>query len=206
MFEQCPDAICILDPETKKFTDFNTVAHTRLGYTRDEFTALTLFEIIDGFSPERFAEYNRLLDEKGSATFEFRDRTKTGEFRDVLVSIRRLVLDARLMAECVLKDITEWKRMEAALRESEKKYRTLFEASKDAIMVSDNTGRILDINHPGGTLRLPEELLTLDQSNFTAIRKTKRLWQKLLDEEIGAIMKWNRKDGDKSSFNSPCRS
>jgi PAS domain S-box-containing protein len=202
IFEQCPDAIGILDPETMKFADFNTVAHTRLGYTRDEFAALTLFDIIEGFSPEKLAEDVRILDEKGSATFELRDRTKTGELRDVLVSVRRLVLNGRLMSQSVVKDITESKRMEGALRESEKKYRTLFEASKDAILVSDNTGRILDVNQSGVELfgYKKEEFLALDPVKlYCNPEDRKRLWQKLLDEGLVSDyeVEMNRKDGEK---------
>ena len=202
IFEQCPDAIDILDPETMKFADFNTVAHTRLGYTRDEYAALALFDIIEGFSPEKFAEDVRILDEKGSATFEFRDRTKTGELRDALVSVRRLVLNGRLMSQSVVKDITEWKRMEAALRESEKKYRTLFEASKDAILIYDNMGRILDVNRSGVELfgYTKEELLSLDPVKlYCNPEDGKWLWQKLLDEGLVSDyeVEMNRKDGDK---------
>ncbi len=202
IFEQCPDAIGILDPESMKFADFNTVAHTRLGYTREEFAALTIFDIIDGFLPDKFANDARILEEKGSATFELRDRTKTGELRDVLVSVRRLVLNGRVMTQSVIKDITDLKKMEAALRESEKKYRTLFEASKDAILVSDNTGRILDINQSGVELfgYTKEEFLSLGPVElYCNPEDRKRLWQKLLDEGLVSDyeVEMNRRDGEK---------
>ena len=45
-----------------------------------------------------------------------------------------------------LQDITERKRTEEALRESEEKYRVLFETAKDAIFLSDETGRFIDVN------------------------------------------------------------
>jgi PAS domain S-box-containing protein len=202
IFEQCPDAIGILDPETMKFADFNTVAHNRLGYTREEFAALTIFDVIDGFSPEHFAESTRILNEKESATFEIRDRTKTGELRDVLVSVRRLILDGRTMSQSVVKDITESKRMEDALRQSEKKYRTLFEASKDTVLVSDITGRILDVNQAGVELfgYTKEELVELDPVRlYCNPEDRKRLWRRLLDE--GSVdeheVEMNRKDGER---------
>jgi PAS domain S-box-containing protein len=45
-----------------------------------------------------------------------------------------------------LRDITERKSTEEALRESEKKYRVLFETAKDAIFLSDEAGTFVDVN------------------------------------------------------------
>jgi PAS domain S-box-containing protein len=51
-----------------------------------------------------------------------------------------------LSLEGFITDINERHQAEEALRESEKRFRTLFEQSPDAIFVEDNHGRVLDAN------------------------------------------------------------
>ena len=80
----------------------------------------------------------------------------------------------------------DWKRKKAdlqALLQQEKKYRTLFEESKDTIFISDTSKRILDINRAGNELfgYTNEELLSLDPAKlYYHSEDRKRMWQKLL--------------------------
>jgi len=62
--------------------------------------------------------------------------------------ISTIVLDDTGAPVCrsVVTDITDRKQMEETLRESEKKYRLLFESSGEAVFVSDENGRILAVN------------------------------------------------------------
>jgi two-component system cell cycle sensor histidine kinase/response regulator CckA len=61
-------------------------------------------------------------------------------------------------------DITEKKRIKGALLESEKRYRELFEESKDTAFIVDARGKLVDINPAGSELLgyTKEELLVLD--------------------------------------------
>lgn len=63
------------------------------------------------------------------------------------------------------RDITDARRSEQAVRESEEKYRALFEESRDVVFISTPEGKFVDINRAGLELfgaASREELLTLD--------------------------------------------
>lgn len=71
---------------------------------------------------------------------------------------------------CVDRDITERKRAEALLRQSEKRYRSLFEESRDVVYITTPEGRIVDMNPAGIELlgySSKEELLEVNVSRDT---------------------------------------
>ncbi|MFH1028038.1 MAG: PAS domain S-box protein [Pseudomonadota bacterium] len=74
-------------------------------------------------------------------------------------------------------DITERKMTKGALMESEKRYRELFEESKDTVFIINTSGRLVDINPAGSELLgyTKEELFAMDFVRSLHINKKARL-------------------------------
>ena len=71
---------------------------------------------------------------------------RDGTIRHLQVFRREVFWDGKRRYQTLFNDISEQKKTELALRESEEKYRTIFESVNDIILVMDTGGRILDVN------------------------------------------------------------
>lgn len=119
IFEQAADGIALVDPATLRIVEFNDQAHLSLGYTREAFAALTVPDIEAVETPAEVARHTRRVVETGEAVFETRHRTRQGELRDVLIHVRPITLAERTYLVSVWQDVTQRKRAERALRDSE---------------------------------------------------------------------------------------
>jgi len=142
MFEQSPDGILIIDPDTKRFLEFNTAAHQQLEYSREEFAQLTIadLEVLET-EEETEARIAGVL-RNGKADFETLQRTKNGEVRNIHVSAQVLDIQGHPGYHCVWRDITEQKRAEISLRESEARMRAITDSAREAIIIIDQEGLV----------------------------------------------------------------
>ncbi|MFQ5743222.1 MAG: PAS domain S-box protein [Acidobacteriota bacterium] len=99
--------------------------------------------------PERREEENRLLaDHHTVRNFEFQIRRIDGEIRTVRDAVygRRDDRGKVIAYHGILVDVTEEKRAEEALRETEEKYRAIFENAQDVVYQTDIDGHITAIS------------------------------------------------------------
>jgi PAS domain S-box-containing protein len=127
LFEQSPDAIMIVDPETTLPIVFNDVLLRLLGYSREAFAKLPVsdYEVLE--SPEEVEAHAQKILRQGHDTFETKLRTKTGAVRDVLVNIQKIELSGRVVFHNIIRDITEQKQAEKILKQSEERLRAQYE-------------------------------------------------------------------------------
>lgn len=107
--------IVLIDAETLRFAEFNDAACQSIGYTREEFSLLTLRDIQ---SPKRIAEFDGRLREImacGEAAFESLRLCKDGSEHDVWVTVKRLRLNDHDYLSSIWADITEQKEIQRVL-------------------------------------------------------------------------------------------
>ncbi len=142
LFEESLDAIYITTVEGK-FVAVNRSALELFGYTLEEMigmNAAALYANVD--DRQRFQEAIRT---SGSVSgFEVTLLRKNGNQRHcLLTSSQRYDSEGRAVGyQGIIRDITDQKKGEQALRESEEKFRAITGTATDAIILMDNTGLI----------------------------------------------------------------
>jgi PAS domain S-box-containing protein len=117
LFEQAPDGVLIVDPETAAIIEFNEAAHRQLGYSRDEYSGLSIPDIEAAEHHEETKARIEHILRTGRDDFETRHRTKSGEVRNVSVTVQKIELSGREVLHSIFRDITELKRAEASIRQ-----------------------------------------------------------------------------------------
>jgi PAS domain S-box-containing protein len=111
----------------------NDAACRTLGYSREELIGMSIPDIDPCHPTEVFARHWRDLRENGSVTMESFHRAKDGRVYPVEIRANHVVFDGREYNCAFATDISERKRAEDALRESEEKFRVLAETTPAAI-------------------------------------------------------------------------
>ena len=173
VFQSSPAPMCIVDVDKNAcFLEVNDAFERITGYRRDEIIGHTSTEL-GLYEDSRDLEESRrlLLTEGGYRNLEIRFRNKNGDVIIGLISAEQIELDGNLCAISVAIDVTEQRRTEQALRESEELYRQLFDVESDAILVVDQeSGRLLAANAAATVLYgySREELLSMNRIDLSA--------------------------------------
>jgi PAS domain S-box-containing protein len=94
-------------------------------------------------------DWSQLIDEissKGGINFETENIRKDNTHVPVEICASLFKMEGKPVMLALIQDITERKKAEKKLKESEQKYRGLFESTTDGIIVLDARGEISDVN------------------------------------------------------------
>jgi len=146
LFDHSPDGILIVDPATTRFLDFNETACRQHGYSREEFSQLSVFDVEVDETPEEIQLHIEYVIQRGISDFETRHRTKQGEIINLHATAQYTEVLGKPVYYCIIRDITERKRMQTALRESEKRLADIIDFLPDATFVIDLSGKVIAWN------------------------------------------------------------
>ena len=171
LFDNAQDTIYVHDLNGT-YISANRAAEKLVGYTREEILGKN---ILDFMAPE-YAELirtslNSKLVDKGPTTYEIEILAKGGQRVPVEVSSRLIYEKGTAVGvQGMARDITERKRAEEALRESEERYRDLFDNAQDTIYVHDLNGTYISANRAAQKLvgYTREEILGKNILDFMA--------------------------------------
>lgn len=158
------------------FIIFNRRLQEITGYTMEEINKQDLAVLIYPDVADRqeaISRLNEITTENKNSDVETKIRTKDGLERIVSVSTSLIKYKGNEMFLSIWRDITERKHLESALKDSEVRFRRLFETAQDGILILDaDTGQIREVN--------PFLMNMLDYSREEFLGK--KLW------EVGAFI------------------
>lgn len=149
LVEQSSDGIILVDPETKQILEANPAYQRLLGYSAAELAGLTLYDITTSDQENIDFSIQSVLTKGHHFIGERQHRRKDASMVNVEVSVNLISYSGKKVLCAVVRDITERKQAEQAMRQSEERYRELFENANDLIYTHDLQGNFTSLNKTG---------------------------------------------------------
>lgn len=149
LFDRSLDCMVHLDLEGR-FLDANDAALDLFGFRRDELATLNFLSLLSEDQIPLVLQAIEELKRTGFQKVPHEYRLRRKDATQVVVEIRTSLVQRRGVPVAMLvigRDITSRKAAELSLEASEKRYRRLFEAARDGILILDaDSGMIVDVN------------------------------------------------------------
>jgi PAS domain S-box-containing protein/putative nucleotidyltransferase with HDIG domain len=137
-FYSSPQGLTITTLDDDKIIEVNNTYMDIFGYSREEVIGHTSLKLSNWVNPKDRAMLVNILKEKGFVrNKEVEVRTKSGNIITLLLSAELLDVEGKICMLSTFYNITDRKKAEEALHESEEKYRTLFDTSKEGILITE---------------------------------------------------------------------
>ena len=140
------DVVLFVRRDDGRILDANAAALSTYGYSRDELLSLSIRELRPPDTRILTEEQMAIADSRG-ILFETVHRRKDGSTLPVEVSSGGATIGGVRMLMSVVRDITERKRAESALRDSEEQLESIFNNSTNGLAFTESvSGKILKVN------------------------------------------------------------
>ena len=133
--DNAADTMVCVDRDAR-FIDVNDAFCRSSGYSREELLSMTVHDIDPDYSAEIWPEFWKKLKQSGSLTFESCHRSKEGRIFPVEITATFFEYNGKEYHCSFARDITERKRAEEALRQSEENFQALAENANDGILIA----------------------------------------------------------------------
>ena len=118
---QADSGIILIDIESLHFIEFNDAACAHLGYSREEFAKLSVYDIQASPERSRVDRQIAMILKRGGNAFENQQRCKDGSVRDFWISVKAIEVGSCRRLSAVWTDITERKEVEKNLAASQER-------------------------------------------------------------------------------------
>ncbi|MBN1320379.1 MAG: PAS domain S-box protein [Thermoleophilia bacterium] len=175
----------------------NDSACKMAGRPFEEMVGLHIWELDPSVSPDAWEETWRRTKQFGPFQQEGSLRSADGHIHPLEISSSHVEFEGAEYGVAFARDVGERRRAEQVLRDSEERYRQLFELESDAIILTDDiSGRILDVNPAAAELYgySREELLALGSVDLAVEPEPPRTSPD--EPDSGTLLRWNRKKDD----------
>ncbi len=147
IFQAAPDGMSVSSLQGGLFREINDSFSEMFGYRREDVIGRASYELNFWHN---FSEREQLVEKLAKAVaidnFEATIVSRDGRRVSVMVSVRVMTLGAEDCLIISYKNVTAHAQVVNALRDSEKKFKDIFDTTPDAIIISDQNGRIYDVN------------------------------------------------------------
>jgi PAS domain S-box-containing protein len=125
------------------FIDVNDAAVKVLGYSREELLRMGPPDIDNSLTKEQIRDLIRSMPADQIQVFETTHTTKDGKTIPVEISSSLVTYQGKQAILSIARDITEWKKAQQALTDSEEMFRAISTSAVDAILLVDEGGKIV---------------------------------------------------------------
>jgi PAS domain S-box-containing protein len=182
LLDSVKDAVFLHDTEGR-IVYANEAAYVQLGYAGDSLSNMMFQRLLTPASAKDFSAQTEYAVKHGKVVFESEHVRTDGGIMPVETQAHSLELDGEKFVLRLVRDISERKLTEKALKESEEKFRVTFENAPVGMCLTNTEGRILSVNGTlcGITGYSREQILQRSFTEFTH------------PEEIGPTSDWLRR-------------